>query len=573
MLRLTAAALLASATPLFAADLTAASRIDGVVVYPGAASVTRLVEVDVPAGQHTIVVSGLPQSLDPNSLRVEGVSAGQLQIGSVEMRAQPLGGVTGPQSEVALRLRKLQEDRQKKQAELQAIQAKQAMIQSIGQQAPTILAGKDKPLDAAEWTKAWDAVGAGLQKVAEELTAGQAALRVIDEEMGAISRQGGAGPRAGVTRSANVSVESATGAKAVLKLTYQVGGVSWRPSYDAALATGSAQVKPKLSLVRRAVISQRTGEDWSDVTLAVSTAQARGGTAAPDVTPIRVAFNEPSVIAQNAPSLRTRAAPLAAAPAEPGRNDFRQPGSDSLAKDLAEAAKPPAPVVQAQAQVEVAGFSAQFIVPGRVSITSDGAMRSFRLGSRDIEPTLGVKAAPGLDPKAYLEVRFTNDDEAPLLPGEVSLTREGIFVGQGRIGQVASGDTVDMGFGADDKVKVTRVPLRRREVEATWSQGNRSDLREFKTTVKSLHDRPMRITVLDQTPFSENAAITVEALPNTTPPTERNLQDKRGVIAWAYDYKPGEEREIRHGFRMRWPGERELVLEPQAGAVPLPQPR
>ena len=107
------------------------------------------------------------------------------------------------------------------------------------------------------------------------------------------------------------------------------------------------------------------------------------------------------------------------------------------------------------------------------------------------------------------------------------------------------------------------LPIRRREVEGNWIQGNRSDLREFKTVVKSLHDRPMRITVLDQMPFSENAAITVETIPNMTAPTEKNLQDRRGVLAWTYEYKPGEEKEIRHGFRIRWPGERELVLEPQ----------
>jgi uncharacterized protein (TIGR02231 family) len=553
--------LLAGASPVFAADITAASKIDGVVVYPGLAAVTRIVEVEVPAGQHVIVVSGLPQALDPNSLRVEGVSTGRLQVGSVEMRTQPLGGVAGPQGEVAQRLRTLQEDRQRKQAELQAVTAKQQMIQAIGQQAPTILTGKDKPVDPADWAKAWDAVGDGLRKAAEDVTAAQAALRTIDEEMGAISRQGGAAPRAGLTRAASISVEASGDAKATLKLTYQVGGATWRPSYDAALAVGSAQAKPKLSIVRRAVISQRTGEDWSDVTLAVSTAQARGGTAAPDVPPIRVAFNEPPVIAQNAPSLR----PRAAAPATTLNEVRRDQGPMAGAADAAKLAEPPpTPIVQAQAQVEVAGFSAQFAVPGRVSITADGSTRSFRLGSRDMEPTLAVKAAPGLDPKAYLEVRFTNEEEAPLLPGEVNLTRDGVFVGQGRIGQVAPGDSAEMGFGADDKVKVTRVPVRRRETEASWVQGNRSDLREFKTTVKSLHDRPMRITILDQTPFAENAAITVEALANMTPPTERNPQDKRSVVAWTFDYKPGEEKEIRHGFRMRWPGDRELVLEPQA---------
>ncbi len=48
--------------------------------------------------------------------------------------------------------------------------------------------------------------------------------------------------------------------------------------------------------------------------------------------------------------------------------------------------------------------------------------------------------------------------------------------------------------------------------------------------MKNLHERPMRVTVLDQIPFSENAAITVEPLPNATQPTERNPQDKRGVV-------------------------------------------
>jgi uncharacterized protein (TIGR02231 family) len=563
LLRASTAALLLGVSPLCAAEITVSSKIDGVIVYPGVAAITRIVEVDVPAGQHTLVIAGLPQSLDPNSLRVEGISTGQLQIGSVEMRTQPIAGVTQPAGEVAQRLRKLQEDRVRKAAEVQALTSKQAMITAIGQQAPSILGGKEKPLDPAEWSKAWDAVGAGLQKVAEELTAVNSGLRSIDEEIAAISRQGGGGPRAGVTRAANISVEAAAGAKATLKLTYQVGGVSWRPSYDAALATGSAQVKPKLALVRRAVIAQRTGEDWSDVTLAVSTAQARGGTAAPDVPPIRVAFNEPSAITQNAPSLRSRAL-VTPAPGGRVQGAFEPADATKESDSLARPTPPVAPIAQQQAQVEVAGFSAQFVVPGRVSITTDGSTRSFRLGSRDIEPTLGVKVAPGIDPKAYLEVRFTNEDEAPLLPGEVALTRDGVFVGQGRVGQVASGDTVDMGFGADDKVKVTRVPLRRREVEASWTQGNRSDLREFKTTVKSLHDRPMRITVLDQTPFSENTAITVETIPNMTAPTEKNLQDKRGVLTWSYDYKPGEEKEIRHGFRMRWPNERELVLEPQA---------
>jgi uncharacterized protein (TIGR02231 family) len=279
---------------------------------------------------------------------------------------------------------------------------------------------------------------------------------------------------------------------------------------------------------------------------------------------VRVGFNEPSAIVQSAPPMRTRAAAPATMDAMKSMEENATDRRNAVAGGLAQREPaPPAPIVQQQAQLEASGFSAQFIVPGRVSITADGSTRAFRIGSRDIEPTLGIKTAPGLDPKAYLEARFTNDEEAPLMAGDVALTRDGVFVGQGRIKQIASGDTVDMGFGVDDKVRVTRVPVRRRETEASWTQGQRGDLREFKTTIKNLHDRVMKITVLDQIPYSENNTITVEAIPNMTPATEKTVQDKRGVMGWTFDYKPGEEKEIRNGFRMRWPNDRELVLEPQ----------
>ncbi len=554
-----AAALLAGvslpASAVMAAEIAAPSRIDGVTVYPGVATVTRLVEVTVPPGQHVLMVGGLPQALDPQSLRVEGVATGALQVGSVEMRTQPL--VAPPQTtEVAQRLKQLQEDKARKQAEIQALTAKQTMISAIGTQAPAILGGKDKPVDPADWAKAWDAVGQGLKQVNEELTAAQLAMRSLDEEIAAIGRQGGPGPRAGVTRAAGIAVEAVSEAKAILKLTYQVNGATWRPAYDAALIIGGPQAKPKLALVRRAVVSQRTGEDWTDVTIAVSTAQARGGTAAPEVPPLRVGFNELPVVMQGAPAARRVQGAFT-----PGEEAMRERRPD--ANEVAKAPAPAAPVAQQQAQIEVAGFSAQFVVPGRVTIAQDGSTRSFRLGSREIEPQIGVKAAPALDPKAYLEARFVNDEEAALLPGDVALTRDGLYVGQGRIGQTAPGDEVTMGFGIDDRVKITRAPVRRRETEPGWVQGSRSDLREFRTVVKSLHDRPMRISILDQAPFAENTSITVEAIANGTPPTERNIQDRRGVIAWTYDYKPGEEREIRHGYRIRWPGDRELVLEPQ----------
>src|SRR5262252_9307243 len=76
----------ATAHRAVAADIEAHSHIDSVVVRPDAAQVTRIAELDLPAGVSTILFKGLPIGLDPGSLRVAGEASGQLAIGSVDAR-------------------------------------------------------------------------------------------------------------------------------------------------------------------------------------------------------------------------------------------------------------------------------------------------------------------------------------------------------------------------------------------------------------------------------------------------------------------------------------------------------
>ncbi len=104
---------------------------------------------------------------------------------------------------------------------------------------------------------------------------------------------------------------------------------------------------------------------------------------------------------------------------------------------------------------------------------------------------------------------------------------------------------------------------RRLEGSAGIISSAKTDEREFKTTVRSGHSRPMRIVIEDQIPASEIAEIQVEMLPGTTPPTERDVRDRRGVLAWSFEAAPGEAREIKLGWRLRWPGDKVVAYEPR----------
>jgi uncharacterized protein (TIGR02231 family) len=212
------------------------------------------------------------------------------------------------------------------------------------------------------------------------------------------------------------------------------------------------------------------------------------------------------------------------------------------------------------ATLDAGAFQASFKVPGRVSVPRDGSPKTFALSATTLAPDLSAKVAPALDQTAYLDISFIQNEEAPLLPGEVAIQRDGTFVGKGRFPLVAPGDKATLGVGADDRIKVTRAPLRQKDTEPVWIGSTRSQVAEFKTSVKNLHEAPIHVTVTDRIPVSDINQITVEPLPTNTPATEKVVADKRGVSAWSFDLAAGEAKDIRFGWRMKWPIDRELYL-------------
>ncbi len=72
----------------------------------------------------------------------------------------------------------------------------------------------------------------------------------------------------------------------------------------------------------------------------------------------------------------------------------------------------------------------------------------------------------------------------------------------------------------------------------------------------------MRVVIEDHVPVSEINDIKVELLPATTAPTEKDVRNQRGVMAWSLEVAPGEAKEIRAAWRVRWPTDKAVVFVP-----------
>jgi uncharacterized protein (TIGR02231 family) len=302
--------------------------------------------------------------------------------------------------------------------------------------------------------------------------------------------------------------------------------------------------------VRRAEVTQATGEDWDGVEMTLSTAAVAGGTAAPDIAPLLVSLYDPSANVLNEVA-KSRDFLTAPAPVPPA--------ATTAADSAGNAAGGEATAEYQEAAADFGDFRAEYHVPGRVSVESGEGARSLQIATEKASAKLAVRSVPMLSDAAYLQAAFTPPAGAPLLPGRVALFRDGTFVGNGSVPFTNPGREIDLGFGVDDRVHVVRTALDRETGEHGILSSRKTDRRRYRISVENLHTRPMDITVLDRVPYAEDENVSITRLAESSPATVTDVDDKRGVLAWTYTYGPGESRDILNGYEVSWPAGQSVV--------------
>jgi uncharacterized protein (TIGR02231 family) len=540
------------AAPAWAADIPASSAVDAVTVFPQGAEVSRIAKIKVPAGSHVIVIPDLPAQAQTASIRVEGKASGRLVIGSVDSRMLnvPRGDPAVAESarrRIEAEIEKLRDERALVAAEQQAAEASRTFLTNLLQ-----LPNRPAPAQGAgageDWAKVLGLVAKELAPVNKAIL--DAGVRIRDVERRIKDAEGrlrAEAPAQETRVEVKVDVAAPQPVDAEFTVRYQVAGASWTPIYDVRLASGTRTATPRLTVTRRAIVQQRSGEGWSNVALALSTTRPAAGTAAPELRPITVDYPENRPIARPAPATQMRshnAAVEEAAPSAP------VPTAGAIAR-MADAD------VQ-QAQADIGAFQAVYGIVGRQSLAETGEPRRLQIDEADLETTLTVRAAPRLDERAFLYAKLVVPKAAPWLPGQAALFRDGTFVGNGRLPQLGPGQDHELGFGADDRVRIRSALVDEKRAESGILSATKSEARTFRHTIRNLHERQIAFVIQDQLPVASNQEIKVELLAKPQP-TKRDIDDRRGVLAWEDRLNPDEEKAIEMGWRVSWPAAKSVV--------------
>jgi uncharacterized protein (TIGR02231 family) len=555
-----AACLLATTccVPVWAQDFAPPSKIDAVTVYMQGADVVRMASVDVPAGEHKITLADLPANIDPRSIRVEGT--GELAIASVDSRNvfKDPTAADAARKDFEKQILALTEERSELDMLMNDANYQRDFVLKLAdkQLTPQSTTETLKGIDTAQLASMLDLVSLRLATLAATTQKSRVRQREIDEKINELNqRMAELPPGQDYRTEVVINIETAQATKGDLRISYRINEAGWSPYYDAKLAIGSAGKASTLELIRRAEVTQSSGEIWKDVLLTLSTARPTGATAAPEIAESEVSLGGTEVPVADA------SAPVMESAAVADEEDLAQDAAKP--KSVLRTLRLPAPLaIQKQATVEIAGFQANYVIATRVSVDNSGQSKKVRITSTNQEVALQAITTPRVDPAAYLTASFTMQGYGPQLGGAVNLYRDGVFVGQGFLPLLNPKEEAKLGFGVDDQIKVTRSEVKRLSGEEGFISSSNIDLRAWDVSVKNLHGIAMPVLVQDRVPFAAVKDITIEEIPGMSEPTARDVEKKRGVLSWAFTLEPQAENVLKTGYKISWPeGRRMIVVE------------
>ncbi|GGV86267.1 hypothetical protein GCM10015535_34130 [Streptomyces gelaticus] len=363
--------------------------------------------------------------------------------------------------------------------------------------------------ERTRWARELDRVDGERDAHSEQLRGVEARLTAVAAELGEAQRvmQLAEEEPAELVGHVELTVEAAAAGQAGLRLSHLTPCALWRPAYRAVLDGDS------LTLETDAVVWQRTGEDWSDVRLTLSTARSAAAADPPRLSEDRLTLKDRSATERRTVDV-----------------ELREEEIGTLG---------PAPVLGLPG-VNDGGEARVLRSPAPVSVPADGRAHRVRLFAFTTAAVSEYTCSPELSPLVTQVARFDNLSGHALLAGPVDLVRGSGSGGRGTLDFTAPGAPVELAFGSRDDHRVVRHTEESRDTAALTQ-------RSVVTRTVRLHlsrfcapgEHGERVVVLrERIPVSEVSAVEVRLRKDACSPPP-DAVDAEGIVRWAVPLPPG----------------------------------
>jgi len=472
-------------------SLSASAKVDSVIVYPNHVVVVCGALVDA-TGPGELVFPGLPGGLEDNTVRV---SAPGMQIGEVQVKRGYLAEPTPDVQRLSDKLRQFEDELRALDDEAAVLKAKDAFLNSVKLGAPEIISKELQQGKVAveSWRGALGFVGDELMKVKARSLRLERDRAEKQKQLDA-ARQELKDARALVENRKELRLEfDAAPARYRVRFSYAVRGVaSWQPYYEMR----ARPTDGKVEVTYFAKLEQRTGENWDDVKVVLSTAKPATSGDAPMPKPWFLSLVEPKPPAPDAmmeaPMVRVE------------RSEFARLPVTSLADIVGLQAG----VAQQPVSIQETEISLQYAIPGLVSLKSGEPAKKLLLHEAEFPVEFEFYALPRVLPQTFLVGKMANTTDFIFMGGQASTYVGEEYTGSSSIPMVAPQESAAASFGIDDRVRVGRELVKSFKSKVS---GGRTERVQFiyRLTAENHHPKPIKLSLVEQVPVSKQSEIRV----------------------------------------------------------------
>ncbi|MCU7615777.1 DUF4139 domain-containing protein [Chryseobacterium sp. PBS4-4] len=315
-----------------------------------------------------------------------------------------------------------------------------------------------------------------------------------------------------------------------LGVSYIVSNAGWVPSYDLkALST-----KKPLEIVYKGKIYQKTGQDWNNVKLFVST--------------YRPSYN------QDRPILL----PLYVAEYTAHNYDDAKVGYTQKAKADMSNSYQMREEVAAPSQIPVATVSDNqmnvlYELKFSQTIVSQEKEQYVILDKKEVDATYKYHTVPKLNSQVFLMAFVKNWQNLNLISGEANIYFEDNYIGKTNITSTYVKEEFPISLGVDERIVVKIIKLEDKTSQKTLNS-NKWETESYEITVRNNTKENIELEILDQLPISENSKITVKSLEIGN----GIYDDKTGSILWNRKINSGASDKINFSYEVKYPKEMQI---------------
>lgn len=538
------------------------SKVTAVTVYSDRAQLTRRATTDVTTEPKVFAFTGLPGWVDDSSVRVSATAG---RIVDVRVDRSFLAKSEDPAH------RKAEAHHKELTHRMNALTDELAVLDAQAKQIEGIKAFSLEKIseDTIIGDVSVKTYGDVMTFISDSLRATAKARRETQRKLDELMPEYQASERTLADMASLEQLEQTTvlvtlqGSRAVpstLELTYMMPGATWEPMHELRASTTDPEAVEVLSF---AVVTQTSGEDWTEAELSFSTQSSTEAMQIPELDALVLGDTHTTTrILESKQSSFTRAQQ-----AFEGQNALwnkvhhaRSSTTTDRFEEVYQSNLEVLQIVQSKTvqlfdSLGDRGTTAHFKALAAPSVRGDGHPVRMRIGGSTLKSHHQIVAAPEQSLNAARSLKLLNSSGQSLLPGKVSLYQDGAFLGVTELDFIADGEEFSVFLSVADHIKLSRRLDRK---QSTLSRGKRNKMQvRFLVTVENLSAESTTFELSDRIPVSENKDITVDRVKVT----DGIAPDRQGLLRWNVTLGPKERREYQVSYQVEYPAV--LVLEAQ----------